>query len=226
MSDAVRFPLVLLLITGICGGILGYLFNVTRGPIAAAEKAKTTKSLYEIFGDKADISEPVQVPAAEDGSVPAFTYYKVKTVENGTEKIWYATIGSSDKCYTSSVPIQIMVGADESLALRRIAVVKSSETPGLGEAIKDVEKSFYLTDLFRGKKQEDKGPDYDNRKWLKQFNGLAKEDLGLASKSMGKVDAIAGATITSQAVIYAVQQALARIEMAIAHEKAAGAVVE
>ncbi len=224
MSDAIKFPLVLFLITGICGGILGYLFNVTRGPIAEAEKAKTTKSLTEIFGDKAEVGEPVDVPAAADGSTPAFTYYKVKTVENGTEKVWYATIGSSDKCYTSSVPIQIMVGADETLTLRRIAVVKSSETPGLGEAIKDVEKSFFLTDIFRGKKQEDKGPDYDKRKWLKQFNNLPKDGLEL-KKDGGAIDAVAGATITSRAVIYAVEQALERIQLAIAHEAGLAAAV-
>jgi electron transport complex protein RnfG len=209
----VKFPLVLLLITAICGGILGYLFKVTEGPIKEAAKAKTKKSLYEIFGNEAKVGEAIKFAAG--GETKEFEYFVVTVNEGGVDKTYYATVGESDKCYTASVPIRVMVGVDAEMKLKRIAIVRSSETPGLGENIKEVEKSFYLSDIFKGKKSEEKGPDYDNRKWLKQFNGLTPDQLSL-KKNGGPIDAISGATITSNAVILAVQDALGRLEKVVA----------
>ncbi|GAB4157381.1 MAG: RnfABCDGE type electron transport complex subunit G [Planctomycetota bacterium] len=219
MKDAIKFPLVLFLITAICGGVLGYLYKLTEEPIKEAEKAKTRKSLYEIFGPEAKVGDAEKFTVtSEDGKAVEFEFYTVTVNENGAETTYYATIGQSDKCYTASVPIQVMVGVDAEMKLKRIAVVKSAETPGLGENIKVVEKSFYITDLFKGKKSEEKGPDYDNRQWLKQFNGKTEDELVL-DKNGGDIQAVAGATITSNAVILAVKDALRRLEKVIESKK-------
>ncbi|MDZ7816180.1 MAG: RnfABCDGE type electron transport complex subunit G [Planctomycetota bacterium] len=211
MSDAIRFPLVLFLITAICGAVLAGLFQVTRGPIAEAQKAKKEKSLKEIFGDEVELGDPLTASLDLGGDKPVeVEYYKVE-LDGMT---YYATIGTSDKCYTSSVPIQIMVGAsfsqDGEPVIKRIAVVKSAETPGLGEEIKAEKKSFYLTDIFKDKKETDE--DEDKRVWLSQFNDETMDQIAL-KRSGGKIDAVAGATITSHAVVLAVRQAVERLKL-------------
>ena len=78
--------------------------------------------------------------------------------------------------------INILIGLNSDKTIKEIVVLSHTETPGLGSKI--TESAF-----------------------LDQFEGLGLEELKL-SKEGGRVDAITGATISSEAMVTGVKQAL------------------
>ncbi len=83
-------------------------------------------------------------------------------------------------------PIEILVAlenttpAEDDIILRGISIISNTETPGLGAKI--TEESF-----------------------LEQFSGINVNDVQLKSEG-GNIDAISGATISSSAVVDAIQK--------------------
>lgn len=76
--------------------------------------------------------------------------------------------------------ITIMVGLNKDLQIEDVAIMSHSETPGLGSRVS--ESSF-----------------------TSQFEGLSVDDIAL-SKNGGKIDAVSGATISSEAVVSAIRE--------------------
>ncbi|GAH28060.1 unnamed protein product [marine sediment metagenome] len=98
------------------------------------------------------------------------------------EKAGYAFIASGSGY---SGDIDILVGMDNDFVIKDISVLSQIETPGLGSRI--TESSF--TD---------------------QFKGLSASDIALKADG-GKIDAVTGATISSRAVVNAVQKKMIEI---------------
>jgi len=78
--------------------------------------------------------------------------------------------------------ISIMVGLDGDLTIKDVSIISHTETPGLGSRV--TEEDF-----------------------TSQFEGLALQDIAL-SKNGGQIDAITGATISSEAVVSAIREAM------------------
>lgn len=78
--------------------------------------------------------------------------------------------------------INILIGLNSDKTIRDIVVLSHTETPGLGSKI--TESNF-----------------------LDQFNGLSLEELKLSEEG-GAVDAITGATISSEAMVDGVRQTI------------------
>lgn len=82
-----------------------------------------------------------------------------------------------------SGPVELMVGFESDGRLRAVRVLRQSETPGLGTKMTDPA-------------------------WLAQFEGLAPSRFPLAvRKDGGEVDALTAATISSRAVVEALNAA-------------------
>ena len=81
--------------------------------------------------------------------------------------------------------IDILVGLDSGFGIKGVSILSQTETPGVGNRI--TESSF--TD---------------------QFKGLSASDIALKSEG-GKIDAITGATISSRAVVDAIQKKMVEI---------------
>ena len=82
-------------------------------------------------------------------------------------------------------PINILVGMNPDHTLRDMEVLSHTETPGLGSKI--IEEPF-----------------------TEQFVGLVADEIAL-SRDGGKIDAITGATISSRAVVSAIQEKMLEI---------------
>ena len=82
-------------------------------------------------------------------------------------------------------PINILVGMNTDHTLRDMEVLSHTETPGLGSKI--IEEPF-----------------------TEQFVGLVADEIAL-SRDGGKIDAITGATISSRAVVSAIQEKMLEI---------------
>lgn len=81
--------------------------------------------------------------------------------------------------------IDILVGLDSGFGIKGISILSQTETPGLGSRITE--------SLFTD-----------------QFKGLSVSDIALKSEG-GKIDAITGATISSRAVVGAIQKRMVEI---------------
>jgi electron transport complex protein RnfG len=102
----------------------------------------------------------------------------------------------------SSDPIKLLVAlenttlAEDDIILRGISVISNTETPGLGAKITE-------------------------EKFLAPFRGINLNDVQLRADG-GSIDAISGATISSSAVVEAIQKETGLKVKAILEEKAGG----
>jgi electron transport complex protein RnfG len=101
--------------------------------------------------------------------------------KKGSKVIAVAYDISDDKGYGG--PIELMVGMDSEGNLTGIAVMTHSESPGYGaEAVKP--------------------------KFTEQFRGMNPKDINLTTAG-GKINAVSGATITSNSIVRALKRAVA-----------------
>jgi len=104
---------------------------------------------------------------------------EIYIIYQDNKEIGYAFLASG-KGYGGA--INILVGIDMDFRVKDVIIISNTETPGLGSRI--TESSF--TD---------------------QFKGLTVDDISL-EKNGGKVDAITGATISSNAVVEAIRNTM------------------
>ncbi|MFW6013593.1 MAG: FMN-binding protein [Nanoarchaeota archaeon] len=85
------------------------------------------------------------------------------------------------EAYGYQSKIQVLVGFEKNMKIKKIFVLNEEETPGIGSQITE--------DEFRS-----------------QFTGLTKESVALSDKD-GEIDSVTGATASSKAVVEAVKNA-------------------
>ncbi|MCI0497977.1 MAG: RnfABCDGE type electron transport complex subunit G [Thermoplasmata archaeon] len=153
---------------------------VTRDLIAESREKELQALLEKIFPGMDDYEEKDDVYfILERSDVPVENPYGI---DENYEIIGFAFIAEGDG-YGGA--IELLIGIEPDLddpTLVGIRVLTQSETPGLGAKIADEE----FTD---------------------QFNGLATGDAVLTDDG-GQIDAISGATISSRAVVDAIQDAV------------------
>jgi Na+-translocating ferredoxin:NAD+ oxidoreductase RnfG subunit len=210
MQEKVRFPvgpIVVLAVICLTSGLaLSVIYQKLKGPIAAKKKEAFNAGLAVVLGE----SDSYPVVNADSPVIEQVF------VAESDEELLYAAEGRS-KGYQSTIRVLVSVrvpkpdgfqldaavtfpSASETLTIHRITVVESGETPGLGENIKLVQKDVSLWAKLGGaEEQVGKRPAFQVK-----FDGRSVEALDA-------VDAVTGATITSNAVKAAVRDAVERI---------------
>jgi Na+-translocating ferredoxin:NAD+ oxidoreductase subunit G len=169
--------LVLLVISLAASMSLGAVYNLTKDPIAKAQKQKKEAAIKQVVPDF-DNLEPVSV-MPEDGIDPVI----INKAFKGGELVGYAVETYTDKGYSGR--ILLMVGFLPDGTIINTAVLKHTETPGLGDKM-DASKSAFPA----------------------QFKDKNPESFILeVRKDGGEVDAITAATISSRAFCDGVQRA-------------------
>jgi len=212
MTDTVRYPLVLGLISLCSAAGLALTYSLTRDEIRRQGQLKKDRGLAEVFGIQLDPKaggpppwQTVQVPGPKgDGG---YAIYKANDPE--THEVLYAAEGSAQG-YSSRV--EVVVAVTENVAsdpgrarIRAIKVVKQLETPGLGSKSTDPKFQWQFDDLPIPHLELEKNKPY--------------RDLENPQNATQGVAAITGATITSTAVINGVRQAIDRIHKGIATDE-------
>jgi electron transport complex protein RnfG len=170
------FSLVVVAI--ISSSVLGYVYEVTKEPIAEAQKAKRAKAISDVVAafDNNPVDDMYKIPSI--GMTDSLEVYPAK--KGGTD------VGSAIRTYSTKGyggDIWLMVGFQPDGSINRITVLEHKETPGLGTKMND--------DKFKN-----------------QFYGKNPASFNLkVKKDGGEIDALSGATITSRAFGQAVQQA-------------------
>ncbi len=170
--------LSLLAITLISGFALGFVNDLTVGPIAKAKLERKINALKLVLPrfDNNPVEELKLVRSEESKDsveiYPAFL---------NSEFVGVAIVGSSEKGFSGL--IKIMVGFDPNGKIKNIVVLDQKETPGLGTKMKDV-------------------------KFIQQYKNKNPASFNLkVTKDGGEIDALTGATISTRAFSEAVQMA-------------------
>ena len=170
--------LSLLAITLISGLALGFVNDLTVGPIAKAKLERKISALKLVLPkfDNNPVEELklVRSEQAKDSIEIYPAFFK-------NEFVGVAIVGSSEKGFSGLV--KIMVGFDPDGEIKNIVVLDQKETPGLGTKMKDV-------------------------KYIEQYKNKNPATYNLkVAKDGGEIDALTGATISSRAFSEAAQMA-------------------
>ncbi|MDR2039105.1 MAG: RnfABCDGE type electron transport complex subunit G [Bacteroidales bacterium] len=184
-STLLNMVVTLLVITAVASASLGFMYELTKGPKAAAEAAKQN------FAIKAVSPDYDNDPFAEA--------YELESFDSGESLTCYPAIKNSElqgiavKTWTMkgfSGLVRLMVGFDKSGNIINISVLEQKETPGLGTKMVDAE-------------------------FKDQYNGKNPGNHNLSvKKDGGEIDAITAATISSRAFSDAVDRAYKTLDKA------------
>ena len=181
MNKIIKNTLILTAITVVSGLLLGIVYDVTKEPIAQAQERTKQKAFQTVL------------PEASEFTSSNFDEKEAAKIlkENGyTDDITEVAEATDKKGkvigYVINVTSHEGYGGDIDGTVKGIEMLSIGETAGLGMKAKDAE----FKDQFRDKKVQ---------KFTYTKNGEKGDD---------KIDAISGATITTNAVTNAVDSAL------------------
>ncbi|MEG0775741.1 RnfABCDGE type electron transport complex subunit G [Clostridium sp.] len=139
MKENLGLGIKLLIITAIAGLLLGYVYEITKGPIEAKQKEEQTLAMKAIL------------PTADE-----FNEKNISAVE-GISSIYEGNKGGQISGYLITVnpsgyggEIKMMVGISSDGKVEGIKILTHNETPGLGS---NAEKPKFA-DQFKGKSAE------------------------------------------------------------------------
>ena len=179
MSDKkgmIKDASILLLITVVAGLILGFVYQITKEPIAAAEEKAAKAAYQEVFPDAAGFSDKLELAVPEGESTWEQNYAGVDL-----DNVLMAT-DAEGVCLGY---VLTMTSHEGYGTLNGISLLSISETAGLG-----MKAGTVLVPQFAGK----------------QVSQFTYTKTGSTMDS--QIDAISGATITTNAVTTAVNAGL------------------
>ena len=190
-SGFVKDAIILFAITLISGLVLGFVYDITKAPIAAAAKAAKNEAYAVVFPEAKDFEENEADTAkiaetADEIAGKGFGHSNIDEVVTAKDEsgnnIGRVITSTSKDGYNGTVQISVGIKSDGTVV--GITFLTLEETPGLG--MRAAEASFY--------------GQYANTKEFKLVKGAAGAD--------DEISAISGSTITSTAVTNAVNAAL------------------
>ena len=189
MKNIMKNTLILTAITLVAGILLGLVYEITKEPIALAKEAAKKEAYQQVMAD-ADafdglelVEEAIkQVEDTEESS--GCTINEVVEAKANGETVGYVVTTTTSEGYGGE--IQISVGILKDGTVNGVAILSIGETAGLG--MKATEEAFY--GQYAGKNVE--------------FFSVSKT----GASADNEIDALSGATITSNAMTKAVNSAV------------------
>lgn len=189
MKSMLKEAAILFIITLISGCLLGLVYDVTKDPIAKAQAAAKEEASKEVFADAASFALREDIDSTAATAVVAEAGFKVsidevsQALDDNGNLLGYVITVTDHEGYGGD--IQFSMGVRNDGTLNGISILKISETAGLGMKADPV-----LKDQFAGK---------NAAQFSYTKTGAASED---------QIDAISGATITTNAVVNGVNAGL------------------
>ena len=175
---------ILFLITLVAGLLLGAVYEVTKEPIARQKELKKTMAYQEVFPDAASF-ESLELSAPEiTGETGAVTLNNTSLAQDEQgELLGYVMDITTHEGYNGDIRFSMGIRVDGTI--NGISLLSISETPGLGMQAEEV-----LKPQFSGK----------------TVNAFVLSKTGAVTSD--EIDAISGATITSNALVLGVNEGL------------------
>ena len=188
-KKSIKNTFALLIITLVAGLLLGVVYEITKAPIAAEQQRAKEDAYKEVFSD-ADTFEEIEVTEQETNEIlkeqgmDATINEIMRVLDKNGSFLGYVLTVTDHEGYGGD--IQFAMGVREDVTVNGISFLSISETAGLG--MKAQEDDF--KNQFAGKSVE---------QFVYTKNGAKEDD---------EIDAISGATITTNAVTNGVNAGL------------------
>lgn len=191
-SGFMKDALVLFAITLVSGLCLGFVYDITKGPIEQATIDKNNRTYQEVLSAASSFTEvegSVEKIAelAASGELAGFGGVAIESVLEGTDAsgaaVGYVINSLSNDSYGGAV--KISVGFDADGTITGVGIREINDTPGLGLKAKE--------------------PKFKDQYIGKNADTLVVTKTGASAEN--EIDAISGATVTSNAVTNAVNTA-------------------
>ncbi len=188
-SESIKNTISLMLITLIAGLLLGAVYEITKEPIRK-ENQRAKEEAYKAVFAEADAFEDVKIDedkvakALDEKGLDATINEAMKVLDKSGQQIGYVLTVTDHEGYGGD--IQFAMGVQSDGTLNGISFLSISETAGLGMKAKE--------DAFR-----------------KQFEGKKTDQIVYTkngAKADNEIDALSGATITTNAVTNGVNAGL------------------
>ncbi len=185
MREMLKNAGILLAITVIAGFVLGAVYQITKEPIALAKEAAAMAAYKEVYADAADFNElEVKADALVQGGIVGSDINNVfEALGSDGTLLGYVLVVTNHEGYGGD--IQFSIGIANDGTTNGISILAIAETPGLGMEAENVLKPQYAG---------------------KNVTQFVVTKTGAASDE--QIDAISGATITSNAVTNGVNAGL------------------
>lgn len=190
MNNIVKNTLILTAITVVSGLLLGVVYDITKEPIAQAQENTKQEAYRTVLSDASEF-ETVEFDADAAASLLSengYTSDVITEIAEGTDAsgatVGYVISVQSSEAYDGSLSLSVGIASDGTV--KGIEMLEISETAGLGMKADEAE----FKDQFKDKNVQ---------KFTYTKTGEDGDD---------KIDAISGATITTNAVTNAVDSAL------------------
>lgn len=185
MKEMLKNTGILLAITVIAGFVLGAVYQITKEPIALANEAAAMAAYKEVFVNAADFSElEVNADALAQGGIAGSDVDNVfEALGSDGTLLGYVLVITNHEGYGGD--IRFSMGISNDGTTNGISILSIAETPGLG-----MEAESVLKPQYAGKN-------------VAQFSVTKTGASGDE-----QIDAISGATITSNAVTNGVNAGL------------------
>ena len=191
MKKILKDAFALLMITLVAGILLGFVYSITKGPIAQQEQLTKERSCQEVFADAATFENDTEDLEAATAAMKA-AGYEVQTLseilvakDDSGSTLGYVLSLVDPEGYGGD--ISFMMGIRLDGTLNGISILSIGETAGLGMNAD--------TDAFKSQ--------FANKK-VEKFTFTKT-----GSTSDSEIDALSGATITTTAITNGVNAGLA-----------------
>ena len=185
-STFINMVVTLFLVTGIAAAGLGFVYDLTKGPIEVARLKAQNEAIKQVLPEFDTLGNSFKTLAEEGGdSLEFFPAYK-----NGE------LVGTAVKTYTNkgfSGFISIMAGIDNEGNFSGYSVLEHQETPGLGSKM----------DVWFNNSEK------PNQNIIGKSPATTRFSV---TKDGGDIDAITASTITSRAFLDALTRAYSTYE--------------
>jgi len=192
MKKMLHDAFVLLVITLVAGLCLGFVYEVTKEPIAVQKEKTKTKAFLEVFQDAVSFeddesftNEKATVVLADTSLTEVDIDEVAKALDGDGKTLGYVITVTSHEGYSGDINFSIGIRADGTV--NGISILSIAETAGLGMKAN--------TDEFKD-----------------QFAGVNTQQFTYTKAGAiadSEIDAISGATITTNAVTNGVNAGLA-----------------
>lgn len=182
MGKIIKDTAVLLVITLVAGFLLGLVYDITLEPIAHQEELANAKACQEVFSDATDFTDvqtdldTLNQNLKENGLNYVTVDAVMEASDDSGQMLGYVLTVTDSEGYGGD--IQLSMGVRMDGTLNGISILSISETAGLGMNAN--------TDAFKGQFADKNVEQFTYTK-----NGASADN---------EIDAISGATITTNAV--------------------------
>lgn len=182
MKNIIKNTAILTAITLVAGLLLGFVYDITKEPIALA-KEKAKNEAYQAVMKEADTFEALEVEAIELG-ISGCVIDEVVAAKAGEEAKGFVVTTTTSEGYGGNIQVSVGIAADGTV--KGIEMLSIAETAGLGMNANTPEFKAQYADVLT--------------------EGFVVTKTGAVADN--EIDAISGATITSNAVTNAVNSAI------------------